>query len=220
MAVLSPPQVYALARRVGGSPAWSLAMVGVVATESGGVTDQVQPNGKGRGLVQIDLGQHPDVTEAQAFDPEWSMRWALAHTKGDPSKANAPLFYGPRDHPDTAQAARRQALESNPEAVGGDNRSGWEQVADGIGHILALDPLAAIRNEPGGPGSAIADVGSFVVSVGKAGMWVGNPHNWLRVLEVLVGAALILAGMWRLSPGTAAGIKSVAKKATAAVALA
>jgi RHS repeat-associated protein len=32
--------------------------------------------GKGRGIWQIDLGRHPDVTPAQAFDPSWAANWA------------------------------------------------------------------------------------------------------------------------------------------------
>lgn len=212
MAVYSPPQVYALARKVGGSPAWALGMVGVVATESGGVTDRVQPNGKGRGLVQIDLGQHPEVTEAQAFDPEWSMRWAYEHTKGDPSKLGAPLFYGPRDHPADAAAAKAVALRANPEAHQ-DGRPGWMKLADGLGELV--DKVV-----PGSPVQGVKSAADVVADIAHAAVWVASPHNQLRVVEVVMGGALVLFGLWKLAPDTAATVKSVAEKTAMAVAVA
>ena len=53
-----------------------LAAVG--ARESGLPSDPtvVQRNGLGRGLFQIDLGAHPGVTAAQAFDPSFSANYA------------------------------------------------------------------------------------------------------------------------------------------------
>lgn len=212
MAVYSPPQVYALARSVGGSPAWALGMVGVVATESGGVTDRVQPNGKGRGLVQIDLGQHPDVTEAQAFDPVFAMRWALDHSKGDPARLGAPLFYGPRDHPEVASAAKATALRANPEAHE-DGKPAWQKLADGLGK--AVDFVV-----PGSPVATVKTAADVVTTIAHGAAWVVNPHNQLRVVEVVVGGALVLFGMWKLSPQTAGTVKSIASTAVKAVAVA
>lgn len=213
MATYSPVQVYALARKHGGSPAWALGMVGVVATESGGVTDQVQPNGKGRGLVQIDLGEHPDVTEAQAFDPDFAMAWAYAHSHGDPSKLGAPLFYGPRDHPADASKARAEALAANPEARGSDSAPAWQRIADGIGH--AVDAVL-----PGSPVETAKDVAGLAANVAKAALWLASPRNWSRVVEVLIGVALVLGGLWRLSPATAGAIRSTATRAAELVAVA
>lgn len=217
MAVYSPPQVYALARKHRFSPAGALGMVGVVATESGGRSDAVQPGGKGRGLVQIDLGQHPDITEAQAFDPDFAMEWAYNASGGNVAKLGAPLFYGPRDHPSVAAAAKTQALAANPEARDAATLlPAWQSMS-----ILTDNPVANAGAAVGGAlKGGVQDIGGFVVAVGKAALWVTNPHNWLRILEVVLGAALLLAGMWRLSPDTAGVIKSMTGKAAGALVVA
>jgi hypothetical protein len=36
-------------------------------------------------------------------------------------------------------------------------------------------------------------------TLGATALWVANPHNWLRVLEVIAGGALILAGIYQLA---------------------
>ena len=49
---------------------------GVANQESGFIANRVQPDGLGRGMFQLDLGQHKDVTEAEAFDPKFSADYA------------------------------------------------------------------------------------------------------------------------------------------------
>lgn len=194
-------------------------MVGVVATESGGKTDAVQPGGMGRGLVSIDLGEHPDVTEAQAFDPQFAMSWALAHSGGDPAKLGAPLFFGPRDHPQTASDAKKQVMGANPEAkaAGADTRSTWQKVFD----ALPLKPFGVTSSDiQNAPGPTVPDIAGFLSSVAHAAAWLSSAHNWLRVAEVVIGAALVLAGLWRLSPGLTEPVKGVAKRSAELVAVA
>lgn len=53
-----------------------LAAVGVRESGLPANPDVVQPNGSGRGLFQIDLGAHPGVSVAQAFDPSFSANYA------------------------------------------------------------------------------------------------------------------------------------------------
>jgi hypothetical protein len=198
-------------------------MVGVVATESGGRSDAVQPNGMGRGLVQIDLGQHPEVTEAQAFDPVFAMTWALNASKGSPGLLTAPLFYGPRDRPADATAARREAMASNPEAaspaaIGTPSKSNWQKLADAI---WATSPAGGLPKDPGGlPGASLGSIYDAVKAIPTAAAWAAKPHNWLRVVEVILGAALVLAGLWHLSPGLTAPVTGAAKKAAGLVAVA
>lgn len=220
MATLSPPQVYALARKHGFSPAGALGMVAVVATESGGVTDRVQPDGQGRGLVQIDLGQHPTITEAQAFDPDFAMEWTYQNShNGDPSMLTAPLFYGPRDHPDTAAAAQREALAANPEQ----NKDG---LLTQLGNILGAGP--AILNPVGnlvegvidhGPVGAITStvdavksVAGFVSTVAKVVAWTSHPHNIWRLAEAGLGLVLIFVGLGQLG-GLSGTVAAGAQKA-------
>lgn len=39
---------------------------------------------------------------------------------------------------------------------------------------------------------------SAVIAIGKAGGWLGNPHNWLRIAYVGLGAGVVLAGLSKL----------------------
>lgn len=220
MATLSPPQVYALARKHGFSPAGAMGMVAVAATESGGVTDRVQPNGQGRGLVQIDLGQHPDITEAQAFDPDFAMEWAYQNShKGDPSLLTAPLFYGPRDHPDVAAAAQREALAANPETnkdslltqVGNIIGAGpaiLNPVGNLIEGVIDHGPLGAITSTV----DAVKSVAGFVATVARVVAWTAHPHNIWRMVEAGMGLVLIFVGLGQLG-GLSGTVATGAQKA-------
>lgn len=48
----------------------------VAKQESGFIANRVQPDGLGRGMFQLDLGQHADVTEDEAFDPNFAADYA------------------------------------------------------------------------------------------------------------------------------------------------
>jgi RHS repeat-associated protein len=55
-----------------------LAAIGVRESGLPANPDVVQANGNGRGIFQIDLGAHPGVTVAQAFDPGYSANYAAS----------------------------------------------------------------------------------------------------------------------------------------------
>jgi hypothetical protein len=107
--VLTIAQIIAKARLHAFTDAEMPDLCAVVMTESGGKTDAVQPNGEGRGLVQIDLSQHPDVTEAEAFDPDFALAFARVMSR-NPYGFGPPNWYGPTDHPEIAAKARADAL--------------------------------------------------------------------------------------------------------------
>lgn len=214
MATLSPGQVYALARSKGFSPAGALGMVAVAATESGGRTDAAEPGGLGRGLVQIDLGQHPDVTEAQAFDPDFAMTWAYnASGKGDPDRLTAPLFYGPRDHPEDAAAAQREALASNPE----ENKDGLlDQITGLLGDAFQQTASPGGRGPLGAVTTGIdtlKSVAGFLAMVGRAVAWLATPRNLWRVAESILGLVLIFVGLAQLG-GKSGAVATGAQKLT------
>jgi hypothetical protein len=52
------------------------ALLSAIAVRETGARNINQPDGMGRGIFQIDLGAHPNVTEAQALDPAWSANYA------------------------------------------------------------------------------------------------------------------------------------------------
>lgn len=51
-----------------------LGAIGIRESGFGGTL--IQPDGLGRGIFQIDLGAHPNVTEAQALDPVFAAHYA------------------------------------------------------------------------------------------------------------------------------------------------
>lgn len=129
MPVLSVAQTIALARKHGFTEAELPDFCAVCSTESDYNTSAVQKNGLGRGLVQIDLGQHPSVTEAQALDPDFAAAFArkLSRNKNGLGASN---WYGPRDHPAKAERARQAAREylaseGNPPTMKFVPRSEW-----------------------------------------------------------------------------------------------
>lgn len=85
----------------------------------------------------------------------------------------------------------------------------------------ALSPSALAEAVPGVPqaesvAQGIADIGIYL---GKGAAWLGNPHNWLRIAFVGLGAGVIIAGLAKLvgvNASTVAGVVPGGKLATAA----
>ncbi len=125
--VLTPDQFLSLIKSQGGTNEEAVALGGTAATESGFDTQAHQQSGLGRGLFQIDLGQHPKITEAQAKDPIFATQWTLkairarvASGKDVVAACGPTLFYGPRDRPKVAaegRAAIQQAVDRQKKPV-------------------------------------------------------------------------------------------------------
>lgn len=93
------------------------------------------------------------------------------------------------------------------------------QTLDAAGHAISPSGLAE-----GVPGVQTIEsvgqaVGQIAVFVGKGAAWLGNPHNWLRIAFVGLGAGVVIAGLGKLvgvNAGTVAGVVPGGKLATAA----
>lgn len=201
---MTSQEVYDLARRHGFGDGDAMAIVGIAATESDNNPGSIQRGGKGRGLIQIDLGQHPDVTEAQALDPDWSMEWLKRN--GGPNKVT---FYGPRDNPQKAQAAKQSVKSSG-----------------GGGGFNPLDPTSALNDLTGGllkdTSNTIADqvVGPLISALGKlvAGLF---PKGFAtRGAYVVGGLALMIGGATLAFPKATAPLVKAGKAAAAGAVLA
>jgi soluble lytic murein transglycosylase-like protein len=70
------------------------AMLAAIGVRETGFLNIAQGDGQGRGIFQIDLGQHPNVTEAQAFNPTFAANFAarLLDTNMDRLAAKYPSF--------------------------------------------------------------------------------------------------------------------------------
>lgn len=61
------------------------AALKIMQCESGGNPRAIGDNGNSRGLWQISKIYHPEVSDAQAFNPEWSTQWAAKNFKVRPT---------------------------------------------------------------------------------------------------------------------------------------
>jgi len=206
VATLTVGQVLALGRKHGFTNAELPDLFAVTTTESGNRTDARQAGGKGRGLVQIDLGQHPNVTEAQALDPDFAMAYAR---KLYLQRRWAP-WYGPGDNPraaDTARAEARRAL-----AAGSDKDPS----------ILArlFDPRQGaedLKNLVDAPFEAVTGAAGNLVADGIRSLF---PFSLVkRVLLIIGGAGLVVIGATALgadaikAPNPIKAAAKIAKKA-------
>jgi len=203
---LSPAQLAGAARSAGFSGPALVTAVAVALAESGGRTDAVNTNRNGSrdlGLWQINDRAHPWITGQSWQDPKvnaaaayrvyreasGSFRPWVAFTSGSSSRF-------------TLQAAQGAQAPADPPSGGGGILSG-----------LPVDL-------PGLPGvgdavDAAKSAGNAVRLVASAGAWISNPHNWLRVAYVIVGGAMVVAGLQLTVSGRvqkiAAPITGVAK---------
>lgn len=176
---------------------------GIVRTEAPGPGNTGdagarQPGpGLGRGLIQIDLGEHPSVTEAQALNPDFALDWLKS--KGGPRRVT---FYGPRDNPVEYGRAVKEARAllgskgGDPwwEKITGKPTSERDDKADllnpGIGGGIAQAAEAA--DDVAG---ALAALGRLAATMAKAGAWLVNA-GWKRILMVTLGLiGLVIAAM-------------------------
>ena len=90
VAPVSPPDhktaLQALVRRMSEAAGVNPALTACIAAHESQwnptqVGDIGNRNGESYGLFQIEIQQHPDVTEAEAFDPAQATAWMLAEIK-------------------------------------------------------------------------------------------------------------------------------------------
>jgi hypothetical protein len=179
MATLSPGQIAGYARAAGFRGPALVTAVAVAMAESGGRTDATNRNRNGstdRGLWQLNDGAHPWVTSINWADPAANASGAYRiYQEAGGSFRPWVAFTSGSSARFQLQAA--QAVQAGPVAPTTDN-AGF------------LDGLPLI----GDAASAARSAGDAVKLGASAAVWVSNPHNWLRVVYVVAGGALIIAG--------------------------
>lgn len=178
MATLTKTQIQAVAVSVG-LPQPSV-MAAIAMAESSGRTDVVNSIGC-VGLWQINqpvwVKSHPTWTQAWLKNPVNNARAAK-------------VIYG------------IQGFQAWEAYTNGAYKKYMAGVSQGSDSFDLLDPLGII---PGDQTSAAADVtglgglNDIASFTANAGNWISNPSNWLRVLYVLGGAALAVAGVAMLA---------------------
>lgn len=182
--------------------------VAVALAESGGNASarNLSSREDSRGLWQINVRAHPEFANSNLFDPATNARAARTVLRKQGWRAWSVftngkfLLYMP-----TAGAA----VNSLP------------------GGLDTGDPITdrASGAIEGTIGGAI-DTGQSIVSIGqlaaKAGTWINDPSNWLRVAYVVLGGALLIGALVVVAAPMAANVvpagkvvKTVAKVAKA-----
>lgn len=195
--------------------------VAVALAESGGNPQAVGVNAdkwrsRDRGLWQINNHWHPEVTDAQAFNPASAAKaaYTISHAGRDWSQWSTwPVAAG-------AQLGRARMGIAQAQQAG---HVGVKAVAAG-NHIpipgLPDIPIPGIPDVPGL--DSLTDVAGSVATSAKvlvkAGAWIADSHNWVRVAWVAGGSVGILIALVMIGKSGAAGetAKAGAKKAAAA----
>jgi hypothetical protein len=179
MAKLSTAEVTRHAAAAGFQGADLRMAVAVAFAESGG-----NPNARNlssredsRGLWQINVRAHPEFASSNLYDPATNARAARA-------------------------VLRKQGWRA------------WSVYTNGRAALLLPGVTAAIaqmdlgnaiagtivdQSNEGGVINTAVETGSAIVSVGelaaKAGTWINNPRNWMRVIYVMLGGALVIGAL-------------------------
>ncbi len=246
MTVLSRAQICAYAKGAGFTGAALDEIVAVALAESGGDTQHVNVNKSGstavvngktiqvpagtkdRGLVQINdwwnNGKSPPgggggalVTDAQAFDPAFSMQWAYGRTGGkQPSAASDPFkaFWV------TVQngAYKSHLVTGGCSGVSGTTTSGVSSLGAGLAQGLTATTLAGA-----GTATSASTSGSILPTIDLSPItnWLGSLQplwNWLsnpiRVVKMIVGIMLIgISAFLLIAPEDTDKIVDMAQKA-------
>lgn len=91
--------------------------------------------------------------------------------------------------------------------------------ADPIGNVLGLGAAAAgaggkvLSAAEQAAAATASSLASLVSIITKAGAWVANRHNWVRIIEVLTGVIAVVVGALMVSKDLGASPASIAKAA-------
>lgn len=222
---MTPSQVAGTLYRAGFRGSAWIDGVSVVLAESGGNPRAVNVNtdshrSKDRGLWQINDYWHPEVSDAQAFSPQASSAAAFRISRSGTTFdqwATWPISAGVQRA--RAVAGVRQWAKANHVKVGGVSGSTSAGAgASGTGTGSANGDQLGLGDIPGmsgdlatavlsaaGASSPVEVARQAVFLAAAAGLWMSDPHNWLRVAMVVGGSVAVLAGVGMLAKSGAAG---------------
>lgn len=179
MAKLTSGQIAGHAAAAGFSGADLAMAIAVALAESGG-----NPNARNlssredsRGLWQINVRAHTEFASSNLYDPATNARAARTVLRKQGWGAWSVYTNG-----------KAMLFLPGATAVAAQNRTG-NAIAGGI-----VD-----QSNPGGIINTAVESGSAIVSIGqlvaKAGTWINDPGNWLRIAYVVLGGALVIGAL-------------------------
>ncbi len=179
----------------------AVTAVAVALAESSGNAKALSPpnrdGSRDRGLWQINNKAHPEISDAQAFTPGSAAKAAYAISSG--GKNWKPWsVYNNRSYVAFVPRAMSAVTLASAEVGNGGTIEGpslIDKAADAVGLGGAVDGLGQV-------GNAVSTIASITT---VAGEWIGNPHNWVRVCEVLAGAMCVITGLYILGRSGVSG---------------
>lgn len=208
MPTLTAGQIAAYAQSAGLSPDRAKVAAAIAMAESGGRTDARNPvpPDNSYGLWQINM--------LGAMGPDRRRKLGIS--------SNEQLF-------DPAVNARAMAMISNK----GANFRPWTTYTSGAykKHLngASADPAVDLPGfdwgEPflptpdalDGIGDALSGITAMAELTVGAALWLGNPHNWVRILQVTTGALMVGVGLAVMTRGTWQPAVTAATKVAAPV---
>lgn len=231
MATLTQPQVEMVAR-ASGLPGDPKVWAAVAMAESSGVTTAKNPSSGAYGLWQIHpvhRGDYPTWTEKWLSDPVNNARAAAkihakqgwgaweAYTSG---AYEAYLRKPVTRHPGQT-ATQVMDVEDWLKGLFGGPGSLGRELGEDMGEDIARGERPDLLDPLEGAADVAQGLGTLAEAAFKAGQWMANPSNWVRVLYVTGGGVLVALGAYMLaSPligkvATATPVGQVVKKVTA-----
>lgn len=190
-------------------------MVAIGKAESGLRVDAVSPTNRNgtvdRGWLQIN-SVHKYDEHRLTTDPVFTAKAGLSIWHGQGLRAWSTYTNGSYRQ-FLALGQQAAAHPADPPAAGSSGGGGGGGVLGAVGTAAAaagLGPLGPLVGLAGGnPLGVVKDTGQALVTAvelaGKTAAWIGNPHNWLRVVEVIGGAAGVLIALRMLASSGVGG---------------
>lgn len=221
----TPRQVAAVAAAGGFRGKALTRAVAVALAESGGDPQAVGVNSdatrsRDRGLWQINSRWHPEVSDAQAFNPVECARAAFRISSGGRDWSPWSTW---KNGTAGAQLGRARFAVAQLDKAGGVQNVDLDLLPGPIPlpNPFGFDPFGILPEDVGpddlvsGATDIVGVLKQLTVLQLKAGAWMSDPHNWLRVAWVAGGSVGILIALSMIGKSGAAG--EVGKSAAKAV---
>lgn len=217
MTRLSPEQIAATAARAGFTGSGLVRAVAVALAESGGDTAAVNVNAdrtrsRDRGLWQINDRWHPEVSDAQAFNPATAAAAAYRISKAGADWspwATWPALAAV--HLGRAKLAAAKVTQGNtaPAYFPGIPIIPPSDLLPGVPDSNGTKgPLAGLglTDPPAGSGESMVTAARKALALAvHAGIWISDSHNWARVAMVAGGTVGALVALKMVADTGAAG---------------
>lgn len=202
MPTLSPAQIGAYAKAAGFTGQWEFLAVATAEAESSGNTDAVSSNPNGGynvGLMQLNTrGGGAGYSVAELKDPATNMR--VAHAVWQRDGQSFTKEWETWHNGKVTQAAGELIKQGFSQQYASQIGNGASAIINGGGNFMAESGNAAAQAAGSLPGiGALSGVTAIAADIDKTGKWITTPSNWVRILFVVGGAVLLIAGAAQLA---------------------